>query len=67
MEIPTARKLLRRIERRAFRQEWFDQDAMHQMVLDGSHLWYRHPDSDTIIKVTVEELPLSEWPDLLSE
>lgn len=63
MEIPTVKTLLRRIERRAMKPEWFDPDVMYQMVRDEGHLWYRHPDSDTIIKVTVEELPRSEWPD----
>lgn len=67
MEKPTVKVLLRRIERRAMRPEWFDPGVLFQMLRDDSHLWYRHPDSETIIKVTVEELSRTEWPDFLKE
>jgi len=67
MEIPTARKLLRRIERRAFRPEWFEEDAI-QLLMDLDEgkgtLWYRHPDSDKVLKISVEELPREQWPTL---
>ncbi len=66
MEIPTVDKLLHRIERRAMKPEWFDPDVMVQMFRRDNQLWYRHPDSDTILKITVEELPRDQWPDMLA-
>jgi len=27
-------------------------------------LWYRHPDSDKVLKISVEELPREQWPTL---
>lgn len=62
MNAPTVQEMLRSIEKRAMRPEWFD-GGMSPMLLDENHIWYRHPDRDMILKITVEELPRSEWPD----
>lgn len=61
MEIPTDGDLIDRIETKAMRPEWFD-GRLFQMLRDGNQLWYRNPNSDRVIKITVEELPASEFP-----
>ena len=67
MEKPTVEVMLNRIERRAMKPGWFDPEALAQMFRRDNQLWYRHPDSDTILKITVEELPRDQWPDMLGD
>ncbi len=63
MEYPTVREILRRIERRALKPEWFGDDSFIQLgyVLHEGTLYFRQPGRETMLKITVEELPASDW------
>lgn len=69
MELPTKELILRRIGR-AIMRKWGDPEVLfnaQQFVDKSGSYWFRHPDSDAVWKVTVEELPRSEWPNMLGE
>lgn len=63
MEKPTVDELLDRIETKAMRPEWFD-GRTFQMFRDGNKLWYRHPEGEMVLRVTVEEVLRTEWPEI---
>lgn len=65
MEIPTVKAMLDRIERKGLSPHWFDGGAFPLFRQGDGCLWYRHPDSDTVLKITVEELPRDQWPNML--
>jgi hypothetical protein len=63
MAIPTREDLLNVIDEK-LSPEWFDADAMVQAFRTESEIWLRHPDADTVFRVTVEELPRDQSPPL---
>lgn len=66
MDLPTKEKILAKTGR-ALMRRWGDPDVMFQGVeFDGAY-WFRHPDVETVFKVTVEELPRDQWPDMLGD
>lgn len=61
MEKPTTEEILNSIAANAMQPEWFG-GAMFSLYKEVNCLWYRHPDRESVVRITVEELPREEWP-----
>lgn len=62
MEAPTTNEVLERIASHGLDPRWFAAGGSFPIYRTGDELWVRFYDAETVLKITIEERPRSDWP-----